>query len=65
MILKIRGFEATMFSITVLEFPSSLYLLIQNENVHVNSLFLLYIHDCEISIVGIPTYAIDSIVLDP
>ena len=44
---------------------SSLYFLIQNEDVHRNSLLLLYIHDCEISIAGIPTYAIDSIVLDP
>ena len=40
----------------------SLYLLIKNENVHGNSLLLLYIHDFEISIVVIPTCAVDSIV---
>ena len=31
----------------------------------VSSIYQYNIHDCEMSIVGIPTYAIDSIVLDP
>ena len=38
---------------------SSLYLFIQNKDVHDNSLLLLYIHDCGTNII-IPTYAIDS-----
>ena len=36
----------------------SLYLLIQNENVHGNSLLLLDIHDCEINICTISLYDI-------
>ena len=39
--------------------------LFKNEYVHDTKLFVPNIHDCDIRIIGIPTYAIGSIVLDP